>query len=116
METPQRAESGEDSTTKFAEQPELAVAVRIAARELGDTLAGAIHDSSSKLADAMLSTGKMLLRGLVEHSPAPQNNGALSLNAVYARKNGGRPMSEKTEEEVASLERMRARKKPGSDK
>ena len=113
---PRYTESAESRPREFGEQRELASAVRDAAREMGDTVACAIHDSSTKLAEAVLSAGKMLLRELLVQSRGSQSERTPSINAVYARKHGGRPMSEKTKEEVASLERMRARKKPGSER
>ncbi|HKO49980.1 MAG TPA: hypothetical protein VJV79_19750 [Polyangiaceae bacterium] len=101
-------ESGQGGSKDFGERRELVAAVRDAAREMGDTVACAIHDSSTKLADAVMSTGKMLLRELGVQSREPQGERAPSINAIYARKHGGRPMSDKTKEEVAFLERMRA--------
>jgi len=109
-------ETAESEPREFGGQRQLAAALRDAAREVGDTVACAIHDGSAKLADAVLSAGKMLLSELVVQSRGTQSEPTPSINAIFARKHGGRPMSEKTKEEVASLERMRARKKPGSER
>lgn len=107
-------DAADGGSREFGGQRELVVALRDAVREMGDTVACAIHDSSAKLADAVVSTGKLLLGELTVQPRETQPERTPSINAIYARKHGGRPMSEKTEDEVASLERMRARKKPGS--
>jgi hypothetical protein len=107
MET-RYTESAESESRESGGRRELTAALRDAAREVGDTVACAIHDSSTKLAEA--------LRELLVQSRGSQSERTPSINAVYARKHGGRPMSEKTKEEVDSLERMRARKKPGSER
>jgi hypothetical protein len=92
---------------------EFVVAVRDAAREAGDTVACAIHDSGAKLADTVLTTAQMLLRELGAQGRTATKYKPTTVDAQYARHSGGtqlRSLSEKTDEERASLERMRARK------
>jgi hypothetical protein len=87
-------------------------------REAATSLTYAIQDAATNLNESVRSAATAVLAAFVKQSPtAKANDHWPDTNAPFARANGGRqlrPLSEKTNEEKASLDRMRARKERDS--
>jgi hypothetical protein len=83
-------------------------------REAASSFTYAVHDVGAELRETVRATGTAIIAVLTERQ-TPRDNGFKSeANAQHARKNGGRvlrPLSEKTDLEKATLQRMRTRAK-----
>lgn len=84
-----------------------------AARDAANSLTYAVHDAAATLNETVRSASVAILAALTKQQAANTNVSWPETDARYARANGGRcprPVSEKTDAEKATLERMRARK------
>jgi hypothetical protein len=88
----------------------------VVAREEVTSLRFVIHDGLAKLNDSVRSSATAIVAAIKQPVPSNTNAHWADTDARFAETNGGRrvrPMSEKTDEEKANLERMRASKQKG---
>jgi len=121
MAPPHHDQRPQDRERPRGPQPEtgdVAQAIRelgAVTREAASSFTYAIHDVDAELCETV-RVGTAILATLTERY-TPRDNGFKSeANAQHARKNGGRvlrPLSDKTNAEIATLQRMRARAKEG---
>lgn len=104
-----------------ASESDLARAIRdlgVAARDAADSVTYAVHDAATTLSETVRSAAVGILTALTRQQVANTTVSWSETDARYARSNGGRsprPISEKTDAEKATLERMRTRKAKDGD-
>jgi hypothetical protein len=88
----------------------------IVAREEATSLRFVVHDGFAKLNDSVRSSVTAIVAAIKQPAASNTNAHWSDTDTRFAQAHGGRPvrpMSEKTDEEKANLERMRASKQKG---
>lgn len=88
----------------------------VVAREEMTSLRFVVHDGFANLDDSVRSSVAAIVSAIKQPAPSNTNVNWPETDARYAQANGGRrvrPMDEKTDQEQANLERMRASKQKG---
>jgi hypothetical protein len=110
----QRSQDRERPRGSHPDTGDVAQAIRelgVVTREAASSFTYAVHDVGAELRETVRATGTAILAALTERQTSRDNGFNSEINVQHARKNGGRvlrALSEKTESEKATLQRMRA--------